>query len=1382
MIVILVLLILFNVGIMGQVVVNNASNFQPVGNNLSLKPRVIATNPCEPPNPYPCAFEANTVCVPDVGSQYHCECAEGYVRDNKGVCNSLCNNVVCGDPNAICDENVIDGRAICLNKRGRTFDKGGVIICDDNNLNGNCYLYTETISFSYLHFLPKSIKPIKGIINTGNNDGWNVYLPLANDNNIFIQENILYSDSEIIELTDADYEVILNDSVFYRNTIIIQPLSEQTFLNVYGDVPHVILNYMNEQNYDFNIKEFFIKGEYHTGSYFFTSFMVNSIYFYDSKLYKYPEYQRITSESILPISLNGFVITDDNTDLSDGLIVCKDDDCMSLRYHDYFYDIDHYSENWPFDLSSKSTKSVFNDADTIYLHHGWEALLCKEVNSSLKDCKKLPNAITYNNWIEITSIGGGAFIPKFIILQPNNKEKLDRVAGMNYTVLYSDPNYSGNGIVYWKMNERYPMPIKQIRSIYSVGNNTYLNLNTIEKFNFNGKLSDRYLVINDDKYLHTTDSTPWEFDSIPGCYNSIILEKEYNTIKNEGVELILNIDGKLCASFLQGRLNENSIISNVSDCGVEKTLGELLKSEITYFEVLEGWEVHICDKNENCGFIDTNTNGEDFKNMLFDKYIDDKGNIIGKMLIQPKNHQKMNQFYGHKEYQEQNGINALDGYVILYKNNKYKDCYLDVSFNNYMPSIICGGKEIIIPKQGEYLNIGEDTIFKPEEVKGIRVVGDIDINIWGAPRICDIFNQCDTLEAGNYHIENKYLLTDYISSIDVSSIKRPTVTLIKALTPGAEFGNGMVKFKPENSNSFALRGSDSPKCYREMHVVKEKDWKVNEAGEEYNQNRDMDNGDLLVIDGHGSWHTNKGSSQEIMGGHTPLKTDSHDSKDFLQYSESQGQSLADYETDWIITPACNSLGKNNICTECEYYDDVTGNQFFYNYGIKDCADDEVECLNTTTKDNEEVCNKCKLNGNIYTNLRICNNLKMHCKDHSSNTKEKEVLNSYSEHFINGLHGLGGMYKLSFWPCYNPFDDCGELAEDFWDYIKDEKSVAFSYLVALGSEGYLTPGRNAGYIAPGLCETVIDYNPLNHHNGGIIPSYVYQDHYWGYGNTLPDPNREFIKKYGFCYTSYWSHCDYHLLDIDIDISLSSIDIDVDGNYYTCENGRHKDFSDLNPEGNWDVLIGSSVNEQVFNHLASYFNSDDSINVSGRNGVSYLSDNFGRDYIEISNDSSKYGFHIEQKIVDNYYQQAKIFYDTIFGALLDDYNLYAVTTSFVSRQHYDINGNKDSKVFLSEIVFNFEIAYNGHLFLDNNNIKIGVNTLTGEITFVKSNIITIDKTNDFVTTAKVNDFFNSLPKKENIIYRKSYIWNKNNELRPAVYSIDYNSADIKIIKVF
>ena len=184
--------------------------------------------------------------------------------------------------------------------------------------------------------------------------------------------------------------------------------------------------------------------------------------------------------------------------------------------------------------------------------------------------------------------------------------------------------------------------------------------------------------------------------------------------------------------------------------------------------------------------------------------------------------------------------------------------------------------------------------------------------------------------------------------------------------------------------------------------------------------------------------------------------------------------------------------------------------------------------------------------------------------------------------------------------------------------------------------------------------------------------------------------------------------------------------------------------------------------------------------GKYGVRYSAENVEDNYILI--DRTENRFELDNKIIDSYYQQAEIFYNDIFS-VLKSYQVLSVKTSFIYNQHFDANYEKDSKVYLNQVIFNFELGYNGHHFINNNYVQIGIDALTGDITSVKSKLLSIEETGEIVLKSKIDQYVDSLPKENNIKYRKVYFLDKaSGKIRPTVISVNLKTTEFKVLKQF
>ncbi len=1158
------------------------------------------------------------------------ECEYGFTRNKDGICVNLCNDDVSTCGKLVCDESVLPNRAVCIKNYS---PKGGVLICDDYDLRGTCIIYNKSINFSELPFYPKSLKPFKGC-REESWYGWEVYIP-EGINGEYAENYMLYSDNEMINLND---EVI--NSELLREKIIIQPKNYDTFRDFYGSSVHYVEIGYCDANCDdgnpttthYRYKEVLLEGYYSTSSGHLFQLPTNMIKKINT--YVYSNGESIDDEFFYPESFSNLLITENNN-IDDGLLICNnildsggtivDVDCRSLQYHAYYFHLPSKqveSSNWP--KTNTNDSFIKGDNNLIYLNDEWEALICPQVDSQLKDCKKIEQGVTYENWSELgitlTTTPATTDFQLFLIIQPSNREKLEKLSGGNYTMLYADPNYSGNSIAYWKKGERYPTPIKRVRSILNKGDvNTYLNSNKIQVYNLNNE------VKNDDNYLHTTDSTPWKFDDptiLSTLPETIFLVNKYKgDIENEGV--LLNISYKFYNStyymdrILQGEINEDYSLAYTP-------LIDLIPARIKKFDVYPDWEAYICkdEEKKECKYFDSGYNQlTSLQSFL-------SNSTIKYMLIQPKDHQKMNQFYGHKEYKEDyKDVEAINGYIILYRNPDFEDC---IDSN-------CKQKEIILPSRTNVI-IGQDTIIKPNEIKAVRIVGNIGYEIYTADKV--IHNT-----GGNNDIKMKYLVLTDVTSIQIKNSYIPTVIISDSQdVPMFGFSWGIYGSwnRYVNKQFYSSRSGLDPQFnddWWEWYYFSEDDdanhipsEAINKGLSIYNeyqqQNRDIDNGDLLFISAHGSWkediNGNATSSSSVLG-----KKGGFSLQHSSNFEDNFGGAIGDYETEWLLLSTCNGLGGKGVARE-------------------------------------------------------------------------KVLEAYSSYFINGLHGIGGFYNIAhFLPITDNYykNDGANFFKDIYHYNTpiSEIWVTNMYSNDIGTK------RWAGYVAPGPC---IGYKK----DGKYIPSYVHDDHFWSIIGmekriTLPDPNRRFIMEHGYCYFS-GAHGDYP------DYLFSDV-------ITTSPNDEWQILTEIDQDYLNNKLLGS-----IIDFTQDSYNTRLYENV---NKIKYGNVDFNN-YIELENISETIHpeFASQESLISSLFKDNIVnVYDTIFSEVISNYNynINSITVTYITDQHYSPEGSPDELSKVYEIDFKFNIAVNNHNFIENNEIIIGINPATYEITKIKSKILSL-----------------------------------------------------------
>jgi len=1238
------LLIFFSVGVMAQV-----QNTSPLDERTPVKTDLAPAkvydadaqkwyfNPCS--NIGACGFALHKICIYDGYGKSHCECADGYNMSSSGECLSYCHediNPCTGKDTCVED---IEDKAICLDSGSATFwnycgDKTSAS-CGGVLLCEEHDLNGECIIVRTNYYgLNTNIYTSAKAINN-----WEAYfLNYNNDfsptSNFIKQDGINYIQDELINF---EYS---ND--YDKNYVIGQPKDYNSFLEVYGSSKPYIL--FKKVDYDTDILHyaFLAQGNINKNA-FNSDFDILKLPYTEVYSPDYSNVSLVWGEFIHQMTniitfLNRDLVFDgfiySDTDLSNGLIICNDIECKGVTSHTASNDT---GGSWEGAI-------INNSANIIYLHENWEAFACPSKNSKFTDCKIIEPNRTYDSLTEVM-LPSSPYVES-IIVQPKTQVELYDFYGQNtpYVTVYQDPNYRGNHITYVNENV-YNNHIHNPRSVYKSGNlNVYLNIKEKDSAVYDN---------NNDEYITMTNSTPWEIEDSANSYKTLIVENGTHEIRNEGVDITWTDD----THTMYYRRHD------FYDTPIDK-------DDIKSIKVNTGWEVYLCpdEAKEECKFF---SESDDIRG----SYSPTK---IKYMLVQPKNHATMNRFYGHKEYASRyNG--GLFGYVELYKSDDLE-----------------GEREIVLDIG--VIEIGVNTIIKPEQVKGIRVVGGLKVighgelkttNAEGVSKVFSKFKVNKNLpNSSNVNFEAGFIKLNLnnLGKLEIYSGHYPSVITHANLNANARsLAPGLVKYAPKNTIKafYSNTGNYYPYLPNESY---QKYWKEDE-----DQNKVMDNADFVYYAAHGSWVSGKGSDQDVL-----------QNLSFVNYKDylSEGTAMGDYETEWMITSACNGLGR-------------------------------------------VICDTCRIMGTIYNGIEACKGSSA-CI-HLYETSEYEVFDSYKQHFANGLHGFGGMYILSHW-IGTYYDE----SKEFWDDV-DSHSIAYAWNHNFGSG---TPERNAGYIAPGPC--------LGYDNGLDIPSYVHDDHFWGYGllegGTLPDPDRKFIKDYGYCYYAYVNY----------------------------EN-RHYDFSQINhkPE-EWIVLNESNqeiITESISNNLAIAFKIKKEDVFNGETIVSYNKedkDNFLT--VDYDVNSSIWDLELnDDSLIYSLKNNADIFYDNNIKNTVETYNykVLNIDIALMADRHYDYSGNADNTANVYEVIFTFNLSNNGNPFLEENYIKIGVNPLNGEILSCKAKIMAVTSDSEVIDYKIIDTDYDNLVNQNGDNYYKGY-YKKNNQYRPAIY--DINKPDIEVVKVY
>jgi hypothetical protein len=299
-------------------------------------------------------------------------------------------------------------------------------------------------------------------------------------------------------------------------------------------------------------------------------------------------------------------------------------------------------------------------------------------------------------------------------------------------------------------------------------------------------------------------------------------------------------------------------------------------------------------------------------------------------------------------------------------------------------------------------------------------------------------------------------------------------------------------------------------------------------------------------------------------------------------------------------------------------------------------------------------------------------------------------------------------------------------------------------------------RWAGYIAPGPCQAYTD------NNGDLKPSYVHGDHYWGYGTTITDPDRKFIKEHGFCYYSgyYGDYPDY----------LFSSVVTTDPN---------NDWVLLNS----DTMQLDDLNNEIETRLANIFDDYKDNSFVDNNFIEYSVED-GNNFIRVENTSNtmKLEAKLDDNIVKDLLDITNSYKESVFDGLINHYNVGKVTVTLIGDQHYDYDGNIDELSRIYRVDFKYSLTKNNHYFPEENYIIIGINPLTKEITKVRSRITPVIEDNEVIDNKMVRT---DLENYRNSDKSKTYfsVYNLvDNQYRPAIFSLESNDNAFKLVKQY
>ena len=285
-------------------------------------------------------------------------------------------------------------------------------------------------------------------------------------------------------------------------------------------------------------------------------------------------------------------------------------------------------------------------------------------------------------------------------------------------------------------------------------------------------------------------------------------------------------------------------------------------------------------------------------------------------------------------------------------------------------------------------------------------------------------------------------------------------------------------------------------------------------------------------------------------------------------------------------------------------------------------------------------------------------------------------------------------------------------------------------------------RFAGYIAPGHCRGYFK-------DGKHIPSYIHNDHYWGYGNVLNDPDRNMVSDDGGCYYSYYNWNHDHV------------------NIYTS---------------GWNVLIGDDyeqerLNELIINKITNYNKSGDNIDVYS-NKVVFNEES--SDYLNI--ESSDIQSIITDSFIKEIKTKAEDTYIFLFNDILKEhsYEISNTITTLVKESHVTYDGVNDYSN-INEVLFTFNLSYKGYLFLEKNTITIGINPKTKKITTIEANLLSLKGVSSD-DSKKIDQDFNLFKETDELSYSKSYIKVEDDSYHITILSFNKLTGNVNVVKIY
>ncbi len=1300
-----------------------------------------------------------------------------------------------------CNDTLLNNHLLCMSNNPENITNDlGLLICSKNNLNGFCQFLLNSNSTAYFWIdnqLDSEDRIIKSFKLSKGRDACicdSPYYPVCNcfsANNWDTTKNNLNIYGMYIKVSPSNYEEF---KITYPN---------KKYLKLYTEDEHsfelITEPYMNETYYiagedrivsNLNLKKIRFEISYKL---ILINFNGEEITFDpwasiaeqnpnpDDYLFELPD--GIDMTSILYVKL---VTRTSNESNGNGVYLCNNNDnCYNINNHITFND--NFNPEW----SNCSKGKIYIPGDNIcvsnsefgnklehalyYLNDGWEAFLCKHENDDIKECKYQENS----GW------HGMGLIKKIIVQAKLNTDTFNEFyANKEYVITYDEPNFNGNHIIY-SINGLQNNSILRVRSIETSSNNirTYLNTNSIEP-SYN---------IKNDRYLTNTDATSFIFDEktidngsgsyyntimgfiVPNKvnkakfgYKSIRLDIKTNNkfktydIENGGVE-ISHLNGKSCNSQYN---------TEVYECDN--------KTHRIHRKLCYGYNSDICEQGYSC-----QNNGNDWycrKEIYCTQYTNineqDETCPSGYICNTYHNHCESgclsNAQCDYDQYCDLSNGENLYNQEYCNGDNCKKGICKDYPARHFYSSIK-KDEQLIFPdacnseRNSNHLNYCEyDALSSNLKIK---------INEGWEAYYCPT----DMMSGENPEIiRNECIYLDENTDTASSELELNNDWLNHYYQLGALFINpkNYDKFIQYYGHSEYLEKGKGLKGYIELFT------KENFKGKrEVIWQDDEDLSDNLITG-------DKIKSIKIVGNLNPEfinnsnnkitldRNDYYSNKDILNKINILGKNIP-------YKPTFKAIRSNNTPTpeyawgffESSPYGEngVTREYFYPGVGDNEVIPDliyenkkQAETLDgadlilqdshgswtTNTGANPNYTGSFGINfqdplfGGSLGDSDLEWFLTGSCQSlGKSGTSDQEAIWGYRELFANGLHGIGGFYKDSFWDD-GPFYNTGMR---FWiGLIYDRLPIGKTWVFLMYSDD---PERNAGFISPGSCS-----------------EYMHKDYWFGI-KTGPkkDPSKKYLKEYGFC---YYSHANgsrgYAFSDIIGNTATSNTQVTP------------------RPEENWPVFNenDNNINEYIANIISDYENISIKANKK-LNNLYYFTDNNNNIEIEINNNN--FNPEIPEKkldsslIVDLYSKAYDIIEIIKEEHLLDDLFLGDIKLYYGLEQEFSYEGNR-TKAMINEILFTFYFHSGTGYFLKSNSITLGFDPITQKTTTVKSSIRSLNKTKESINAKKIlRDLQNFKEKDKLNNYKIKYVKQKNQH-RPSILKYDLIKHTITPIKIY